>query len=278
MERQMFWAIVTLGGLGVLFGALLAVAARFFAVETNPKVDEVAEALPGANCGACGYAGCQNFAQAVVEGKAAVNGCIPGGNDTARAMGEILGYEVDSTEPMVAAVFCIGDREKAFNSFIYDGIQDCRIAEKYGGGFKDCPYGCLGLGNCVAVCPFEALRMGAGGLPEVDLEKCTGCGLCKEACPRGIIRMIPREERGHLVRCSSYHRGKAVSRACQVGCIGCGACVKVCPQKAIVLDDNLAVIDLNLCTDCEECAAKCPPGCIIPRSGTKAKETQTVGA
>ncbi|HHX88140.1 MAG TPA: RnfABCDGE type electron transport complex subunit B, partial [Firmicutes bacterium] len=186
MERQMIWAIATLGGLGILFGVLLAIVARFFAVETNPKVDAVAETLPGANCGACGYAGCNNFAQAVVEGRAAVKGCIPGGNDTAKALGEILGYEVESTEPVVASVFCIGDREKAYSSFIYDGIQDCRIAEKYGGGFKDCAYGCLGLGNCVAVCPFEALRMGAGGLPEVDLEKCTGCGLCKDACPRGI--------------------------------------------------------------------------------------------
>ena len=275
---QMFWSIVTLGGLGILFGTLMAIAARYFAVETNPKVDEVAEVLPGANCGACGYAGCQNFAQAVVEGKSAINCCIPGGSDTAKAIGKILGREVECSEPMVAAVFCIGDREKAASSFIYDGIQDCRIAETYGGGFKDCPYGCLGLGTCVAACPFEALRMGSNGLPEVDLEKCTGCGLCKEACPRGIMKMVPREEKGHLVRCNSLDRGRAVSKACQVGCIGCGACVKACPQEAIVMENNLAVIDLDLCNDCGKCVAKCRPGCIIPRGGTGVKQTESISA
>ncbi len=276
----MIWAVITLGGLGVLFGALLAVTARYFAVETNPKIDEIAEALPGANCGACGYAGCQNFAQALVEGRATVNGCIPGGNDTAGALGKILGLEAENKEPMVAAVFCLGDREKAKESFIYDGIQDCRIAEEFGGGFKDCPYGCLGLGTCVAACPFEALQMGPHGLPVVDPEKCTGCELCKEACPRGIIRMIPREKRGHLVMCNSYQKGKAVSSVCRVGCIACAACVKACPQKAIVMENNLAVIDLNLCDDCGACVAKCRPGCIIPRSshGTVTEQAETASA
>ncbi|NMA92016.1 MAG: Fe-S cluster domain-containing protein [Firmicutes bacterium] len=278
----MIWSIVTLGGLGVLFGALLALAARFFAVESDPRVEEIAEVLPGANCGACGYAGCQNFAQAVVEGKAAVDSCIPGGSETAEAIGKILGQDVEGREPVVAAVFCIGDREKASSKFIYFGIEDCRIAEEYGGGFKDCPYGCLGLGSCVAACPFDAMRMGPDGLPEVDRDKCTGCGLCKEACPRGIIRMIPREERGHLVLCNSRDRGRAVSRACQVGCIGCRACVRACPEEAITMEENLAVIDLDRCNDCGECVPKCRPGCIIPRkgpaTGVEATETKTISA
>lgn len=271
---QILYAAAALGGVGIIFGTLLALAARFFAVQTDPRVEEVREALPGANCGACGYAGCTNFAEAVVEGNAPANGCIPGGSDSAAAIAEILGQEVTASEPVVAAVFCLGDRENAADRFVYDGVADCAHALQYGGGSKACPYGCLGLGNCVRACPFEAIRMGPHGLPVVDRDKCGGCGLCRDACPRGIIRLIPREERGHLVLCSSRERGKTVQAACSAGCTGCKACVRACPREAITVEDNLAVIDLTKCDDCGACAAKCRPGVIRPRGGMAAVEEE----
>lgn len=263
---QIIQAASILGGLGLFFGVVLALAARFFAVESDPLVDEVREALPGANCGACGYAGCTNFAEAVVQGDTSLSGCIPGGNDVAAAIGEILGKKVEETVPLVATVFCIGGTEEAHNNFIYDGIWDCNIAQTYGGGFKACPYGCLGLGSCVAACPFEAIAMGENGLPVIDPELCGGCGLCAEACPRGIIKILPKGKDGHLVLCNSQDRGRAVSRACKVGCIACKACIKACEQEAITMDNNLAVIDLEKCTDCGDCAQKCRPGTIYPRT------------
>ena len=208
-----------------------------------------------------------------------MNGCIPCGNEVAAAIGAIMGQEVTATVPQVATVFCLGDSGKALNSFIYDGIPDCNIAQTYGGGFKACPYGCLGLGSCVAACPFEAIAMGENGLPVVDPELCTGCGLCAKACPRGIIKILPKGEKGHLVLCNSQDRARTVSRACTVGCIACKACIKACEQEAITMENNLAVIDIEKCTDCGDCVQKCRPGTIYPRAAVSpvvsiaAKET-----
>jgi len=266
------YAIVALGLIGLIFGLLLAFAARFFAVKTDPRVEAVKEVLPGANCGACGYAGCANFAEAVVSGDADACGCIPGGQDTATEIGEVLGQEICSAVQPVATVFCIGDCFKTADRFIYDGVQDCSVASDFVGGFKVCSYGCLGLGNCVSVCMFDAIKMGEHGLPVVDMEKCTGCGLCANACPRSIIKMLPKGEAGHLVLCNSKDRGKAVSAACKVGCIACKACIKACPEEAIEMVDNLAVINLEKCTDCGECVAKCKPGTIHRRNAIPTAE------
>jgi Na+-translocating ferredoxin:NAD+ oxidoreductase RNF subunit RnfB len=263
---QIIYAVAALGGVGILFGALLAVAARFFAVESDPRVEAVREALPGANCGACGFAGCTKFAEAVVEGKAASNGCIPGGSGSAEAIAAVLGREAELSVPLVATVFCIGDCESSRDLFLYHGIKDCVHAQKYGGGFKACTDGCLGLGNCVRACPFEAIRMGPNALPLVDREKCGGCGLCAVSCPRNIIKILPKGDRGHLVLCSSHQRGKTVQNVCDVGCTACNACVKACPQEAITIEDNLAVIDLAKCNDCGDCVLKCRQGTIFPRA------------
>ncbi len=268
---QIIYAIIALGLLGLLFGLLLSMAARIFAVKVDPRVDRVKELLPGANCGACGYAGCVNFAEAYVEGRTSANGCIPAGKETSKAIAAILGQEVTESEPVIATVFCIGDNTKAADRFIYDGIEDCAVAGRFNDGFKACRYGCLGLGNCVRACPFDAVKMGSHGLPVVDQEACTGCGLCVNACPRNLIKTLPRSDQGHLVLCSSQDRGKSVSRACSVGCIACKACIKACPQEAIEMDDKLAVIDLDKCDDCGECVAACPPGTIHPRSAVPKK-------
>lgn len=263
---QIVVAVMALGLIGLVFGLLLAGAASYFYVKTDPRVDAVKEVLPGANCGACGYAGCVNFAEAVVGNEVSAAGCIPGGEETANAVAEVLGLEGVAAVPQVAVVFCIGSSEHAADTFLYTGVSDCAVAEKMYGGHKACSYGCLGLGNCVRVCPFEALSMTEQGLPLVDVEACTGCGLCVGACPRGIIKTLPRSTAGHLVLCSSQDRGKTVSRACTVGCIACRACVKACPREAIAMDDKLAVIDLEKCDDCGACVEACPPGTIFPRS------------
>ncbi|NLA26385.1 MAG: RnfABCDGE type electron transport complex subunit B [Firmicutes bacterium] len=263
---EILYAIATLGGVGILLGILLGAAAHFFALETDPRVEAVRNALPGANCGACAYAGCNKYAEAIVEGRAPVNACTPGGSASAEAIAAIMGQDVSAVEEVVAAVFCRGDNVRASEKFLYDGISDCAYAQQYHGGFKTCPYGCLGLGNCVRVCPFDAIAMGPDGLPQVDEELCTGCGLCRDACPRGIIRLVPKGNQGHLVWCSSQERGKTVTRACEVGCTGCRACVRACPQEAISMEGNLAVIDLAKCDDCGLCMEKCRFGSILPRS------------
>lgn len=263
---QILYAAAALGGAGIVFGLLLAVAARVFAVKTDPRIEEVKEALPGANCGACGYAGCSGFAEAVVKGTAPIDGCIPGGSDTINAVACVLGQEPCGSISKVAVVFCIGDRDSAVDSFEYDGVQDCSLAQNYGGGFKACSYGCLGLGSCVKACPFDAIKMQKNGLPLVDEERCGGCGLCSKACPRDIIKILPKSKEGHLVLCNSHDRGKNVTRACKVGCTACTACVKACPQEAIAMENNLAVIDLDKCNDCRECTFKCRPGTIHARS------------
>lgn len=263
---QFLYAAAALGGAGLVFGVLLALAARAFAVTTDPRVDAVREELPGANCGACGYAGCTNFAEAVVEGKAKAAECIPGGGETVKVISALLGQEATVTVPQAAVVFCIGDKQAAKELFIYDGIQDCAVAMKYADGFKACSYGCLGLGSCVRACPFEAIEMSSSGLPVVLRDKCVGCGLCAKACPRRIIHILPKGNTGRLIYCSSQERGKGVTLACAVGCMACRACLKACPQEAISMQGNLAVIDLQKCTDCGECVLKCKPGTIRPRA------------
>lgn len=273
---QIAYAIIALGLIGLFFGLLLAMAARIFAVKTDPRVDAVKEVLPGINCGACGYAGCVNFAEAVVHEEAPTNGCIPGGKDTAAAVAEVLGREAVEAVAVVATLFCIGDSETAEDRFVYDGVKDCSVADQFNGGFKVCKYGCLGLGNCVRACPFEAITLNDSGLPYIDPHTCNGCGLCVKSCPRHLIELLPKNEEGHLVLCRSHDRGKSVSKACAVGCIACRACVKACPQEAIEMVDNLALIDLDKCNDCGECVKACPPGTIYPRSAMPG--TRTAGA
>ncbi|ACL70179.1 RnfABCDGE type electron transport complex subunit B [Halothermothrix orenii] len=261
MEPVYVYSLLSMGGLGALLAAGLGIASRTFHVERDKRIDEVEEALPGANCGACGYAGCSSFAEAVVKGEAPVNGCPVGGAEVADKIADIMGLEAEAGEKKVAQVLCNGGWKETRQPAEYMGIESCKAANMVNGGTKACQYGCLGLGDCVAVCPFDAIEMNENGLPEVNYDKCTGCGKCVEACPRGIITLAPLSGKNHI-RCSSHDHGKVVKGVCEVGCIGCGICARVCPVDAITIEDNLAVIDYDKCINCGLCAEKCPTGAI----------------
>lgn len=248
--------VLSLGGMGLAFGALLAYASQKFAVEVDERVPMVLEALPGANCGGCGYPGCGGLAAAIVEGKAPVNGCPVGGAACAAAIAKIMGVTVEDTERMVAKVLCHGTKDKAKEKYEYYGIDDCVAASKLGGGPKSCPYGCTGLGTCVKVCQFGAIKI-ENGIAVIDPEKCTACGKCVKACPKNIIELIPASQET-WVRCKSKDKGGEVKNYCDVGCIGCKICEKTCKFDAVHVVDNIAIIDYSKCVNCSQCVVKCP--------------------
>ena len=251
-------ALLVIGSMGLVFGGLLAFAANRFAVEEDARVETICDLLPGANCGACGFPGCISFAENVVGGKVDVSSCVPGGKDACDSICEVMGVDsVASEAKKVAEVYCLGTRDVAPDKFEYHGVRDCKAAMAYSGGFKACTHGCLGLGTCADCCPFDALHMGANGLPLVDLERCTGCGICVKACPRSIIRIVNADRRGKYVPCNSKDKGKVVRQVCEVGCLGDKACVKACTQDAIVVEEFLAVIDSSKCDDCGKCVEVC---------------------
>ena len=237
-------AIIALGGLGLILGIGLAIAAKRFAVAVDAREEEIMNILPGANCGACGFPGCQAYCSSLIIGETTVNVCPVGGREVSSKLAEVMGVEVEETEPQVAVICCRGGKDEVGEKFLYRGIEGCLPASLLQGGFKACSYGCLGLGSCVKACPFGALQMGENGLPVVDEEKCTGCGMCVKACPRNIIRLIPRSQEVY-VACVSKDKGKDVRSICSVGCFGCGVCAKLASQGAIIMDGNLPHIHLD---------------------------------
>lgn len=268
----MITAVIALASLSLLASLGLAMAARIFAVKVDPRVEEIEEALPGANCGACGLPGCAELAKRIAEGKAEVDACPVGGENVAHSIAEIMGSVFEGgVEKQVALVLCGGDDSVAARRFYYNGVFDCNSAALLFGGDKACSYGCLGLGTCAGVCPFGAIDMLPSGLAVVDPEKCTGCTKCLSACPKGIIKMVPYSKRVHIL-CSSHDKGGKVRKACKVGCIACQKCVKEAPEGAITMDENLAVVDYD--TDIpEEVAGVCPMNTIVVGVFSGAKET-----
>ena len=243
-------------GLGLLMGALLALASKLFAVKKDEKAEAIKECLPGANCGGCGYSGCDAYAAAVSSGDAPVNKCSVGGAEAASKIAQIMGVDAGEQVRMRAQVMCSGTGEYAKKKYIYEGIDDCVAASKIGGGDKMCKNGCIGLGTCVRACPFDAIVV-ENGVAAVDYSKCKGCGICVSACPKGIIKLIPFDAK-HWVGCMSVDDGKNTRKVCDVGCISCKLCQKNCPAGAINVDNFVASIDYDKCTGCDICTDKCP--------------------
>lgn len=276
----MLEAVIALAALALIAGLGLAIAARVFAVETDPRIELVEEALPGANCGACGFPGCSGLAKAIVEGNAEIDACPVGGTACANAVAEIMGVSfAGGGDRMVAIVLCKGDDQVASKRFYYNGIYDCSSAALIFGGDKSCAFGCLGLGTCAGICPFGAIEMLESGLAQVDPVKCTGCGKCVSACPKKIIKMVPAKREVHIL-CSSHDKGAAARKACKTACIACQKCVKAAPEGAIRMEDFLAVVDYSFEIP-PEVAGECPMNTIVVRtSGDRspcAEEMQAAG-
>ncbi len=254
------YAFVALGAIGLIFGVVLGVADKKFYVEVDERVANVRACLPGANCGACGYVGCDSFAEAVVEGKAPPNGCSAGGSSTADAIGEVLGVAVEAQAPVVARVLCQGTSGVAKPRFEYDGYRSCRVAASMAGGPKQCRFSCIGLGDCAFSCKFGAITM-RDGIAFISPERCVGCGTCVDICPRSVIKLQPADAQV-LVRCRNSDVARQARDVCMKACIACKRCVKECKYDAIAVENGFAVIDPEKCTRCGECAAVCPCKCI----------------
>lgn len=257
---NIIYPVLILAALGLLFGVLLSIASKVFAVEVDPKITELLDALPGVNCGACGFPGCEGLAESIAKGESGVNECPIGGQKVADNLAEIMGLNAANVERNVAEVLCQGDADTAKNKFNYEGINDCRVEIDLADGAKACPYGCLGCGTCYDVCPFDAIRM-VNGLAIIDKEKCTACMKCIDICPKHIIKLVPYDK-DVIVRCMSEDKGRDVRGYCSIGCIGCRICVKNCPEDAFIFENNLARIDYSKCTECGICVEKCPTKCI----------------
>jgi Na+-translocating ferredoxin:NAD+ oxidoreductase RNF subunit RnfB len=257
---EYIYPIVIFIVMGVLFGVLLTVLSKVFAVKTDPRTEEITAHLPGANCGACGFAGCADYADAIVTKGAPMNACLPGGASAASAIGDIMGVAVSAAEKKVAVVHCSGDCQATQPKFVYEGVQTCAAAKRFYGGTGACMHGCLGLGDCAAVCENDCITV-KNGLAAICTETCISCGRCVKACPNGLITLRPEKKKVD-VRCSSKDMGAAAVKACKNSCIACGKCVRACKFEAIQIVDAHAVIDYEKCKSCGLCVKECPRGCI----------------
>ncbi|WP_415945866.1 RnfABCDGE type electron transport complex subunit B [Selenomonas montiformis] len=266
--------IVVLVGIGAFFGVVLALADKKFAMEVNPLIQEVEEVLPKGQCGACGFAGCAKYAEAVVEQEdVPPDLCVPGKAAVAAKVAELTGKKAGASVPRYAHLKCRGTRTAAVMAARYEGVPDCAAAKLVQGGPKGCKYGCIGFGNCVRACPFGALSMGEDGLPVVDKSICTGCGKCVSTCPQALL-VLQTFDAPVQVECSSHDKGPAARKLCKNACIGCGLCMRSCTHGAIRLDRFVAVVDTEKCRDCEEpvCLEKCPTKAISQMIGVRAAE------
>lgn len=241
---------------GALAGILLTAAAKVFYVEVDERTEKIGESLPQANCGACGYAGCADYAAAIVNNGAPTNLCRPGGGETAAKIAEILGTAAEDVVPMTAVVHCNGDCNATQTAFAFDGVQSCKAVKRFYGGNGLCKYGCIGLGDCVSVCDSNAVKL-ENGVARVIPSLCGACGQCAEVCPNQIISIKPLAK--HIdVLCSSAANGKETKLSCKNGCIGCKICEKKCSEGAIKVENFHASIDYDKCTNCGTCMTACP--------------------
>ena len=260
-------AVISLGAIGLISAVILYVASKKFAVYEDPRIAQVAEVLPQANCGGCGFPGCSGFAAACVKaGSLEGKMCPVGGQPTMEKVASILGLEAAASEPKIAVVRCNGTCANRPKLTQYDGVRSCVVANSTFGGETGCTFGCLGCGDCVSACQFDAIHMNPEtGLPEVDESKCTACGACSKACPRNIIEIRPKgkNNRRVYVQCVNKDKGAVARKACAAACIGCRHSLKVCPFEAITLENNLAYIDPAKCKSCRKCEMECPQQAIV---------------
>jgi electron transport complex protein RnfB len=256
--------LLTLGSLGLFFGLGLALASRKFCLKVDPRQEKIIDKLPGANCGACGQAGCMGFGEALIQGSCTVDRCPVMKQENRAEIANILGVEIKEKVEMVAVLHCNGGK-KVNDRFIYDGIQTCNAANLIMEGQKACVYGCLGFGDCIRECPFDAITMNQEtGLPEVDKDKCTACGKCIQICPKNLFTLLEVNKPVYIA-CVSHDKGKAVLDVCKVGCIACGRCQKECPPGLFKIENNLARIDYNNYVECDDCINVCPTKVIKKR-------------
>ncbi|MBN2042078.1 MAG: RnfABCDGE type electron transport complex subunit B [Spirochaetes bacterium] len=266
-----FWSILAISSIGIFFGLVLSYAKLKLNVEKDPRIEAVLDALPGANCGACGMPGCSAYASKIVEGQKPINLCPVGGEDSVKKISAVMGMEAEVKEKQKARIHCKGGLKEAKNLFIYDGPKNCLSANQIMAGYKACSYGCLGFGDCMRACPFDAITINDNRLPVVDWDKCTGCGNCVSECPRGIISLVNENLYIHVV-CRNREKGGVMKKSCSAGCIACKKCEKVCREEvfadnpdidtAISVIDFLAVIDYEKCINCGKCAEVCPQNVI----------------
>ncbi len=269
MNDVIIYSVASLGAIGIAASVILYFVAQKFKVIEDPRIDEVEEALPAANCGGCGYAGCRAFAEALVrqgDEKSNLDGlnCPVGGNDTMNTLAKILSLEVEEQDPLIAVVRCNGSHANSPKKVDYEGASSCAFAHNLFSGEGGCAFGCLGLGDCVKSCDFDAIHMDPEtGLPVVN-DKCVACGACVDACPRDIIELRPKgkKDRRIFVSCVNKEKGGPAKKNCDVACIGCGKCVKICPFDAITMENNLAYIDPIKCRLCRKCVPECPTDAI----------------
>lgn len=258
-------AVIVLGCIALVAAVILYVCSKRFAVKEDPRIAQVTEVLPGANCGGCGFPGCSGMADALVKGADAGSleglNCPVGGADVMGKVADLLGMAIANSDPMVAVVRCNGTCELRPRIASYDGLKTCTAMNACGAGETGCGFGCLGCGDCVGACQFDAIHINPEtGLPEVDEEKCTACGACAKACPRNIIELRKKGPKGRriFVSCVNKDKGAVAMKACKSACIGCGKCQKECKFEAITIENNLSYIDFTKCRMCKKCVDACP--------------------
>lgn len=257
---EYLYPILIFAALGIFAGVLLTVTSKVLAVDIDERIEKISEVLPQANCGVCGYAGCGSYASAIVENGEKTNLCKPGGAEVNESISNIMGTEALSFVPDIAYVRCGGDCNSTSKKYKFDGMQTCAAAKRFYSGGGTCSYGCIGLGDCVSVCPENAISI-KDGIAIIERSKCIACEKCVAICPQAIISIKPITKY-YSVDCSSKATGKETRQSCKKGCIACRMCEKKCPVDAIKVTDNLASIDYTKCTVCGKCYEVCPTGAI----------------
>lgn len=255
-------AVIIVAAIGLILGIVLAVCSIVFAVPVNEKTEKIRECLPGANCGACGFSGCDGYANALSEGTTEETTlCSPGGNEAAKQIASVLGVAASKVKPKVAVVLCQGNNGNVGTKLDYKGVDSCKMAAQLFGGPKDCVYGCLGFGDCVRKCPYDAIFI-CDGVARINPDRCRACKMCIDTCPRNLIELLPLETAQAGVFCKNRDKGAKTRKQCKVGCIGCMRCVKICENDAVKVESNVAHVDYEKCIGCGKCEEACPNGSI----------------